>query len=86
MSHTVKCFGTVNKAEIDVSLELSRFFNDPGDAGNLISDSSTFSKTSLKKSSLISPSNILYIFCVESPLPLVRIIPRLSYFLTYFKL
>ena len=43
----VKGFGIVNKAEIDVFLELSCFFNDPVDVGNLISDSSAFSKTSL---------------------------------------
>ena len=45
--HTVKGFGIVNKAEIDVFLELSCFFHDPGDVGNLISGSSAFSKTSL---------------------------------------
>ena len=45
--HMVKGFGIVNKAEIDVFLELSYFFNDPADVGNLISDSSAFSKTSL---------------------------------------
>ena len=45
--HTVKGFGIVNKAEIDVFLELSHLFQDPGDVGNLISDSSAFSKTSL---------------------------------------
>ena len=45
--HTVKDFGTVNKAEIDVFLELSYFFDDPMDVGNLISGSSAFSKTSL---------------------------------------
>ena len=45
--HTVKGFGVVNKAEIDVFLELSCFFDDPADVGNLISGSSTFSKTSL---------------------------------------
>ena len=45
--HIVKDFGVVNKAEIDVSLELSCFFNDPVDVGNLISGSSAFSKTSL---------------------------------------
>ena len=45
--HTVKGFGIVNKAEVDVSLELSCFFNDPADVGNLISGSSAFSKTSL---------------------------------------
>ena len=45
--HTVKGFGIVNKAEIDVVLELSYFFDDPADIGNLISGSSAFSKTSL---------------------------------------
>ena len=45
--HTVKGFGIVNKAEIDVFLELSCFFHDPADIGNLISGSSSFSKTSL---------------------------------------
>ena len=45
--HTVKGFSIVNKAEIDVFLELSCFFDDPPDAGNLISSSSAFSKTSL---------------------------------------
>ena len=45
--HTVKGFGTVNKAEIDVFLELSCFFSDPKDVGNLISGSSAFSKSSL---------------------------------------
>ena len=45
--HTVKGFGIVNKAEIDVFLELSCFFHDLADVGNLISGSSAFSKTSL---------------------------------------
>ena len=45
--HTVKGFGIVNKAEIDVFLELSCFFDDLADFGNLISGSSAFSKTSL---------------------------------------
>ena len=45
--HTVKGFGAVNKAEVDVFLELSCFFDDPTDVGNLISGSSAFSKTSL---------------------------------------
>ena len=45
--HTVKGFGIVNKAAIDVFLELSCFFDDPADVGNLISGSSAFSKTSL---------------------------------------
>ena len=47
MIHRVKGFGIVNKAEIDVFLELSCFFDDPADVGNLISGSSAFSKTSL---------------------------------------
>ena len=45
--HTVKSFGIVNKAEVDVFLELSCFFDEPTDVGNLISGSSAFSKTSL---------------------------------------
>ena len=47
MIHTVKGFGIVNKAEIDVFLELSCFFHNPADVGNLISGSSAFPKTSL---------------------------------------
>ena len=47
VTHTVKGFGIVNKAEIDVFLELSCFFLDPADVGNLISGSSAFSKSSL---------------------------------------
>ena len=45
--HTVKGFGTVNKAEVDVFLEFSCFIDDPTDVGNSISGSSAFSKTSL---------------------------------------
>ena len=45
--HTVKGFGIVNKAEIDVFLELSCFFDDPANVGNLIFGTSAFSKTSL---------------------------------------
>ena len=45
--HIVKGFGIVNEAEIDVFLELSCFFNDQADVGNLTSGSSAFSKTSL---------------------------------------
>ena len=45
--HTVRGIGIVNKAEIDVFLELSCFFDDQADVGNLISGSSAFSKTSL---------------------------------------
>ena len=45
--YTVKGFGIVNKAEIDVFLELSCFFDDPANVGNLISGSYAFSKTSL---------------------------------------
>ena len=42
--HTVKSFGIVNKAEVDIFLELYCFFDDPKDVGSLISDSSAFSK------------------------------------------
>ena len=45
--HTVKGIGIVNKAETDVFLELSCFFDDPADVGNWLSGSSAFSKTSL---------------------------------------
>jgi len=45
--HTVKGFDIVNKAEVDVFLEFSCFFNDPSDVGNLISGSSAFSKSTL---------------------------------------
>ena len=45
--HIVKGFGIVNEAEVDVFLELSCFFNDPEDVGNLISGSSAFSKTTV---------------------------------------
>ena len=45
--HTVKGFGVVTKAEVDVFLELSCFFNDAADVGNLISGSSAFSKYNL---------------------------------------
>ena len=47
MIHIVKGFGIVNKAEVDVFLELSHFFNDPTDVSNFISGSCAFSKTSL---------------------------------------
>ena len=47
MIHTVKGFGVVNKAKIDAFLELSCFFDEPMDVGNLISGSSAFSKSSL---------------------------------------
>ena len=45
--HTVKGFGIVNKAEMDIFLEVSCFFSDPADSGSLISGSSGFSKCSL---------------------------------------
>ena len=67
--HTVKGFGIVNKAEIDVFLELSCFFYDPADVGNLISGSSAFSKSSLN----------IWKFMV-----LVLLKPRLENFEYYF--
>ena len=51
MIHTVKVFGIGNKAEVDVFLELSCFFDDPVDVGNLIYGSSAFSKSSLTSGS-----------------------------------
>ena len=47
LTHTVKGFGIANKAEVDVFLVFSWFFDDPGDVGNLFSGSSAFSKSSL---------------------------------------
>ena len=47
MIYTVKGFGIVNKAEVDIFMEVSCFFDDPEDVGNLISGSSAFSKSSL---------------------------------------
>src|SRR5574340_520449 len=47
MIHTIKGFGIVNKAKVNAFLELSCFFDDPADVGNLISGSSAFSKSSL---------------------------------------
>ena len=56
--HTVKGFGIVSKVEIDVFLELSCFFHDPADVGNLISGSSAFSKTSLNEHQEVHSSRI----------------------------
>ena len=67
--HTVKGFEIVNKAERDVFLELSCFFDDPADIGNLMSGSSAFSKTSLN----------IWEFLVHVPLK-----PRLENFEHYF--
>ena len=61
--HTVKDFGIVNKAEIDVFLELSCFFNYPVDVGNLISGSSVFSKTSLNIWTMLQSLVTLKILC-----------------------
>ena len=57
--HTVKDFGIVNKAEIDVFLEFSCLFEDPADVGDLISGSSAFSKTSLNIWELVLDSPIM---------------------------
>ena len=58
MIHTVKGFGIVNKAEVDVFLQLSWFFSDPVDVGNLISGSSTFSKSSLNNLEVLSSHTV----------------------------
>ena len=69
MIHTVKGFSVVSEAEVDVFLELSRFFDDPKDVGNLISGSSAFTKSSF----------IIWKFTVDEPLK-----PRLENFEDYF--
>ena len=53
--HTVKGFGVVNEAEVDIFLELSCFIDDPTDVGNLISGSSAFSKSSLNIWKFMAP-------------------------------
>ena len=75
--HTIKGFGVVNKAEVDVFLELSCFFCDPADVGNLISGSSAFSKSSLN----------IWKFTVHVLLPSVHVHvlkPHLENFEHYF--
>ena len=63
--HTVKGFDIVNKAEVDVFLELSYFFNDPTDVGNLISSSSVFSKPNLKTVHSMSGSDCCFLTCMQ---------------------
>ena len=58
--HTVKGFGIVNKAEVDVSMEHSCFFHDPADVGNLISGSSAPSKTSLNIWNFITSTSFVH--------------------------
>ena len=58
--HTIKGFGIVNKAEIDILLKLSCFFDDPANVGNLISHSSAFSKT-IRSTIADSDNNLSYI-------------------------
>ena len=72
VTHTVKGFGIVNKAEVDVFLELSCFFDDPADVGYLISGSSAFSKSNLNTWKflvhlLLKPSldNFVYYFASD---------------------
>ena len=61
--HTVKGFSIVNKSEINVFLELSCFFHDPLDVGNLISGSSAFSKTSLNIRKFMV--HVIDVFCIQ---------------------
>ena len=62
--HTVKGFGIVNKASVDVFLELSCFFDDPTNVGNLISGSANFSKSSLNIFTNKGPSSQSYGFSI----------------------
>ena len=59
MTHTVKGFGIVNKAELDVFLKLACFFDDPTDVDNLISGSSALSKSSLNICKFTVTVNVL---------------------------
>ena len=63
--HTARGFGIVNKAEIDVFLEFSCFFDDPLDVGNLMSASSAFSKTSLIKHMEVHGSRTIEVWLEE---------------------
>ena len=63
MIHTVKGFGVINKVEVDVPLELSCFFYELSDVGNLISGSSAFPKSSLKNCQVVQPSKRLWRIC-----------------------
>ena len=82
MIHTVKGFGIVNKAEIDVFLELSCFFHDPVDVGNLISGSSAFSKTRMWSDRMWSTGEgngkPLQYSCLENPMNSVNSILTLK--------
>ena len=87
--HTVKGFGIVNKAEIDIFLELSCFFDDPAHIGNLISGSSAFSKTSFNirkfiiqviKTFLYSSVYSCHLFLIFSAS--VRFLPFLSFIMS----
>ena len=77
--HTVEGFGIVNKAELDVFLEHSCFFDVPSDVGNLISDSSAFSKFSLNiwkfvVHILLKPSLENFEHCFASPCEMTAIV------------
>ena len=66
--YIVKGFGVINKAEIDVFMELSCFFDDPADVGNLISGSSAFSKTSLMNGKYLPVISLLeFVFYLLFP-------------------
>ena len=65
--HTVKGIGIANKGEIDIFLELSCFFDDPADVGNLIAGSSAFSKTSLGEVIDISSGTLDSSLCFFQP-------------------
>ena len=91
--HTVKGFDLVNKAELDVFLELSCFFDDPMDVGNLISGSSAFSKSSLNiwkftVHVLLKPDleNFEYYFASMGSLiaQLVKNLPKMQDILVWF--
>ena len=70
--HTVKGFSVVNKAEIDVFLELFCFFDEPADIGNLISGSLAFSKTSLNIYSPLKKKEILQYTTVMKLVDILR--------------
>ena len=77
--HTVKGFGIINKGEVYVFLELSCFFHDPADVGNLISGSSAFSKTSLNiwKFTSLKIFSCPFFFSSSSGTPIIQMLVHL---------
>ena len=91
MIHTVKGFGIVSKAEVDVFLELSHFFEDPVDVGSLISGSSAFSKSILNIWKFmvhvqLKPGLENFEHCLYMHYYMIFVFLVLTYFTLYYRL